>query len=1399
MYAANGKRGDHQASGDLCAEVLKNNSIRVFWRDPPKISTEFYYVELWETESNFINFNEYVRATNFTGQRFENLKAYTNYSIKVQAYQESSWILLAFVTNHTFPEKPQNLVLTNITSRSISAYWIPPEPNAESISKYMVTVLSNSVPVKSINISAPSNQCILEHLQPTTFYTVRIIACARDNDCGLPAGANAWTLPGEPRDLVLTSVTNSSIVAKWMPPERNTQSITKYIVTAVDAQGHRTSGTVPSLSKQHTFTRLQPTTLYTVSVIACARDNDCGLPANATASTLPEEPTNLQVYATGQRQLSCEWKRPRKINTVDGYQVTLYDGVGLTNLKSDELSATQFHTVFSNLFEHSKYLVSVRACFKGDKTGESICSEGINASATTNPDPLPLTIAERTASSMVYHFSPYGGYREHFNYTLRVRGRKDEVVCDATKGRCQVTGLPANSKIEASLVVCCKHKLCSLPSDQVGFTKPLESTNLQVYATGQRQLSCEWKRPRKINTVDGYQVTLYDGVGLTNLKSDELSATQFHTVFSNLFEHSKYLVSVRACFKGDKTGESICSEGINASATTNPDPLPLTIAERTASSMVYHFSPYGGYREHFNYTLRVRGRKDEVVCDATKGRCQVTGLPANSKIEASLVVCCKHKLCSLPSDQVGFTKPLAPLDLQMGSPTDATIYATWGRPQFTGEPITGYRAVAVDTLGNVTNCTPSELIEARFGCTFRGLSPCMRYHISVQTCAREDDCSLPTEGIEHTLPGTVSGLQMEQTTSTNVSFTWTPQSMEVCKLENITVMVQALEASSMISRCSVKQQEVENSCTVTGLEPNTAYIAYAVACSATTHTCANKTNTIEVETLPGVPLQINMSEVSARSVVLSWSQPSGRQDGLSGFLVRVYKRSEDERRAHGDPITNCTTALVDMADYVNTCRLDNLQPSTNYSITVTTFKRYSKDKIIFGDESEAIDFTTGRSTIFNNLPYLSYFITAHSNLITFWPKSPAPVALEQLDACIEALDSNKQFIPHFLLLKKIAVMGVEKEFHLTKNAGLQCRELNRYIDMLPYDQSIVILGRRWPRVLDDPEPKITTTELLNNYINASYIRRPIFGSKGEAMPCDPSDPPDYIATQGPMSTTAADFLTMVYEHRSKLILMLCRSEEDGKQKCKEYWDDERELMVTSATRSVNVITSNVKTLDSGLIRRTLCIIPSNKTEFENVTFVDCFNGHEWIRGILQITHAHTFFVDDSKKCELRIQTCLIDRVERLPLATTGAPLMIRGKNFRVACFLIPHDRDCQKVYETLTGLIQVPSIKQLPCFQDWPSGLSRIPGEGWNFFDLRTDFDRMGLPSSSWVALDNNYYQICDTYPSILFVPKQTDYATLLGSANFRSRKRLPVLTWVHPNGKFMNGRIAIEVHNYEI
>ncbi|VDM30971.1 unnamed protein product, partial [Hydatigera taeniaeformis] len=759
-----------------------------------------------------------------------------------------------------------------------------------------------------------------------------------------------------------------------------------------------------------------------------------------------------------------------------------------------------------------------------------------------------------------------------------------------------------------------------------------DPTDVHVGANEKRQLKCKWRRPSKQSRVDGYQVALYDSAGMQYLKGKEVGASRLETVLSNLAEHSTYRVNVRSCFKVRETGEWICSEGVNASATTNPGKL-------SASSVAFHFAPHQDDRAHFNYTLTVLNRKAKVVCDATTGRCEATELPANSKIEVALVTCCKHDLCSPQSKGIAFTKPEAPLDLQMGSPTATTIYASWSSPKSTEEAIVGYRALAVDSLGKVTTCNSSWHSQSRPECTFRDLSPCMRYNISVRTCAREDDCSVEVTGVEYTLPGPVADFQMEQSASTNVSFTWTPQSMEVCELENITVVVQEQETGSIVRRCWVKQQETANSCTVVGLEPNTAYIAYAVACSATTHKCANKTDDINIETLPGVPVEINMSEVSARSVTLKWGQPGGRQDGLSGFLVRIYERSEGGQRVHDGPIANCTTNFANGVGDANTCCLDNLKPSTNYSITVTTFKKYSRDKFIFGDESEPIDFTTGRSTLtmqllpvsitdddclvfelvetlFTSLELcIAVLLSISSGSFTieyyrprhlqYLSQIPSPLAVEELDACIESLDSNKQFIPHFMvrmslftlkLLKKVAVMGVEKEFHLTKNAGLHCKELNRYIDMLPYDQSIVILGRRWPRILDDPEPKITTTELVNNYINASYIRRPLYGAKGEAIPCDASDPPDYIATQGPMSTTVADFLTMVYEHRSKLILMLCRCEEDGKQKCKEYWDDESELLVTSATRSVKVTTSNVKILDSGLTCRTLRIMPSNEAE-----------------------------------------------------------------------------------------------------------------------------------------------------------------------------------------------------------
>ncbi|XP_017796150.1 PREDICTED: receptor-type tyrosine-protein phosphatase N2 isoform X1 [Habropoda laboriosa] len=92
---------------------------------------------------------------------------------------------------------------------------------------------------------------------------------------------------------------------------------------------------------------------------------------------------------------------------------------------------------------------------------------------------------------------------------------------------------------------------------------------------------------------------------------------------------------------------------------------------------------------------------------------------------------------------------------------------------------------------------------------------------------------------------------------------------------------------------------------------------------------------------------------------------------------------------------------------------------------------------------------------------------------------------------------------------------------------------NRPGAALPYDHSRVILN-----------------DLANanhsDYINASTIK---------STDHDPRNPA-YIATQGPLPQTAADFWQLVWEQGSVVIVMLTRLTEEGVGMCHRYWPEE---------------------------------------------------------------------------------------------------------------------------------------------------------------------------------------------------------------------------------------------------
>lgn len=72
--------------------------------------------------------------------------------------------------------------------------------------------------------------------------------------------------------------------------------------------------------------------------------------------------------------------------------------------------------------------------------------------------------------------------------------------------------------------------------------------------------------------------------------------------------------------------------------------------------------------------------------------------------------------------------------------------------------------------------------------------------------------------------------------------------------------------------------------------------------------------------------------------------------------------------------------------------------------------------------------------------------------------------------------------------------------------------------------------------------------------------------------------------------------------------------------------------------------------------------------------------------------------------------------------------------------------------------------------------------DGWTVYNPKKEYKRMNIPDDNWRITDaNSSYELCDTYPAMLAVPSTVSDAKLGLAALFRSRGRLPVLSWRHP------------------
>ncbi|XP_062841786.1 myotubularin-related protein 6 isoform X2 [Trichomycterus rosablanca] len=189
---------------------------------------------------------------------------------------------------------------------------------------------------------------------------------------------------------------------------------------------------------------------------------------------------------------------------------------------------------------------------------------------------------------------------------------------------------------------------------------------------------------------------------------------------------------------------------------------------------------------------------------------------------------------------------------------------------------------------------------------------------------------------------------------------------------------------------------------------------------------------------------------------------------------------------------------------------------------------------------------------------------------------------------------------------------------------------------------------------------------------------------------------------------------------------------------------------------------------------------------EQVKLLDRFSNKS-TTGTLYLTATHLIFVESNAPSaqEIWILHHHIASVEKLSLTTSGCPLLIQCRNFRVVHFVVPRERDCHDVYSSLVRLLRPVSYDELYAFSYNPKQNEQQRDEGWQLLDLAAEFERMGVPCDQWQLTDvNREYKVCETYPRDLYVPITASKPIIVGSSKFRSKGRFPVLTYFYQEKK---------------
>lgn len=139
-----------------------------------------------------------------------------------------------------------------------------------------------------------------------------------------------------------------------------------------------------------------------------------------------------------------------------------------------------------------------------------------------------------------------------------------------------------------------------------------------------------------------------------------------------------------------------------------------------------------------------------------------------------------------------------------------------------------------------------------------------------------------------------------------------------------------------------------------------------------------------------------------------------------------------------------------------------------------------------------------------------------------------------------------------------------------------------------------------------------------------------------------------------------------------------------------------------------------------------------------------------------------------------------------PASGLASSIRFRCRDFNFFTLNFTDDKQARDAYESIkSATCRLGSIEKLHAFSYDPVPLEKKIN-GWELYDAKAEWRRQGISDKGvdrgWrISKINTDYAFSPTYPALLPVPSTISDNTLNYAGRYRSRVRIPVLTYLHP------------------